>query len=287
MSEEHLEPFDDQPVFWRTAPGEDGRAPILYVHGVPTNSDLWEPFLTEAGGIAVDLPGFGRTTKRGDLHPTIPYYADWLGRFLDEVAQVDRIRLVVQDWGAGAGLGLAMEQPDRIERLVVLNSVPLLPGYRWHRTARLWRTPFVGGTMMGANWRWLGRLATREAIVRPGPMPDEFIRLCWDHFDYGTQRAILRLYRWADPEVLAAAGARLGDIRAPTLVLWGGQDPYIPAEFAALYGDALGAEEVEVLPDASHWPWYDRPDVVGRVAAFLGRRGAGDGPHGPAEAGPS
>ena len=52
---------------------------------------------------------------------------------------------------------------------------------------------------------------------------------CSRTFDPGTQRAILRLYRTSPPEALAAAGARLGTIAAPALVLHGADDRYIPA----------------------------------------------------------
>ena len=52
-----------------------------------------------------------------------------------------------------------------------------------------------------------------------------------DHFDQGTQRAILRLYRSSPPDVLAAAGERLGELDVPALVVWGTRDPYIPARF--------------------------------------------------------
>jgi pimeloyl-ACP methyl ester carboxylesterase len=54
-------------------------------------------------------------------------------------------------------------------------------------------------------------------------------------------------------------------------VVWGDRDPYIPASFADAYAAALGGPaEVLHLPDAGHWPWLDRPDVVGTVADFLG-----------------
>jgi pimeloyl-ACP methyl ester carboxylesterase len=89
-------------------------------------------------------------------------------------------------------------------------------------------------------------------------------------FDQGTQRAILSLYRSAPPEALAAAGARLGTLTCPALVVWGDRDPYVPARFADLYAAALGGSaEVRHLPDAGHWPWLDRPDVVDAVAGFL------------------
>ena len=67
--QEHHEDIDGQPIFWRSAPGEG--APVLYVHGVPTSSDDWVPFLERTGGLAPDLPGFGRSSKRGDLDYSI------------------------------------------------------------------------------------------------------------------------------------------------------------------------------------------------------------------------
>ena len=80
-----------------------------------------------------------------------------------------------------------------------------------------------------------------------GPLPADYVDSIWAHFDQGTQRAILKLYRSAPPAVLAGAGARQGDIRAPALVLWGDRDPYIPAEFADATGAALGDATVRHL----------------------------------------
>jgi pimeloyl-ACP methyl ester carboxylesterase len=99
-------------------------------------------------------------------------------------------------------------------------------------------------------------------------MPNDFIDSIWDHFDHGTQRAILKLYRSAPPDVLARAGERLSEINAPTLVLWGAEDSYLPTRFAHAYGEVLGGE-VEIVDGAGHWPWIDRPQLVERVCAFL------------------
>jgi pimeloyl-ACP methyl ester carboxylesterase len=253
---EHTATLGDQPVFWRT--GDDTSAPpVLYLHGVPTSSDLWLPFLARTGGLAPDLPGFGRSGKRGDLDFTIEGYARFVDDFLDLV-EVDRVRLVVHDWGA-AGLVWAQANPERVERLVVIDAVPLLPGYRWHPVARAWRTRGIGEIAIG--------LTTRFALRRV--LPRALADAVWPHFDQGTQRAILRLYRSSPEERLAAAGAQLGRIDAPALVLWGERDPFVPARFADGYAAALGDARAERVPGAGHWPWYDRPDVVERVAAFL------------------
>jgi pimeloyl-ACP methyl ester carboxylesterase len=265
VSEHHGE-LEGRPVFWRSAPAQ-GRAIPLYVHGVPDSSDAWVEFLARSGGIAPDLPGFGRSGKPGSLTYTIEEYADFLESFLGLVG-AERVSVVVHDWGA-VGLAYAQRHPERIERLVVMNAVPFLPGYRWHRTAKTWRTPLLGELSMGATNRFTLNLVSREANATRGPMPESWRESVLAHFDQGTQRAILRLYRSSPPAKLAAAGARLGELGVPALVVWGMRDPYIPARFAKAYADVLGARLLE-LPDAGHWSWLDRADAIDRVAEFLG-----------------
>jgi len=266
VSEHHGE-IDGLPVFWRSAEPPTGTATTLYVHGVPTSSLDWLPFLARTGGVAPDLPGFGQSGKPGYLSYTMEEYDLFLERFLDEQG-LERVSMVVHDWGA-VGLLLAQRLPQRIERLVIINAVPLLPGYRWHRTARIWRTPALGELAMGTTTRLTLRLLTRESNVAPGPLPAEWIDSTLASFDGGTQRAILRLYRSSPPERLAAAGARLGELQAPALVAWGTRDPYIPERFARDYAQALPAAQLQEYADAGHWAWLDRPDMVDRVASFL------------------
>jgi pimeloyl-ACP methyl ester carboxylesterase len=254
-------------VFWREAPSTDGGPPVVYVHGVPTNSDDWVPFLERTGGLALDLPGFGRSAKPNDFPYNIEGYVGYLDAWLAECG-VERYRLVLHDWG-GLGLVLAQRAPERVERLVLMNCAPLMEGYRWHRVARAWRTPLVGEMLMGFTFRANLRRSLSKAVPG-GVVPDEFLDSIWKHFDHGTQRAILKLYRSAPPDVLAAAGARLGEITAPALVAWGDGDPYISTEFAHRYPDLLGGPtEVEILPDGRHWSWVNRPQTVDLVTSFL------------------
>src|SRR5437763_10214026 len=110
-------------VFVREAQSRTA-SPILYLHGVPTHGADWIPFLERTGGVAPDLPGFGRSGKRGDLDYTMEGYERFLEAFL-ELVELDRVRLVVHDWGA-VGLLWSVRFPVRVERLDVLNSVPIL-----------------------------------------------------------------------------------------------------------------------------------------------------------------
>jgi pimeloyl-ACP methyl ester carboxylesterase len=240
---------------WREA----GEARVLYVHGVPTASWDWEPFLARMGGIAPDLPGFGRSGKPGDFDYSIPGYDRFLEAFCERVG-LERLSLVVHDWG-GAALAFAQRFPERIEQIVLFSCVPLLPGYRWHRVARAWRTPVIGELTMGFTTRWGFRRS----------LPPQIADRAYDDFDHGTQRAILKLYRSAPPEVLARYGERLDELPCPALVLWPRDDPYIAAEFGARYADALGGETTLEEVEGGHWTWHERPEVVGRVGKFLER----------------
>jgi pimeloyl-ACP methyl ester carboxylesterase len=278
---DHEGELDGRPVFWRsaslqmgangassTAHGSDAAVP-LYVHGVPDSSDAWLEFLARSGGLAPDLPGFGRSGKPGSLSYTIEEYADFLEAFL-ELVGVERVKLVLHDWGA-VGLAFAQRHPERVERLVAIDVVPFMTGYRWHRTARMWRTPLLGELSMGTINKRVLSFISRESNATPGPMPEAWQQSVLAHFDQGTQRAILRLYRSSPPEVLVQAGARLHELDMPALVVWGAKDPYIPARFAQAYVDALPNAELLELADAGHWVWFDRPDVIERVVEFLGR----------------
>jgi len=243
------------PVRWRQA----GDEPILWLHRVPNASEMWAPFQARAGGIAVDLPGFGRSGKPASFDYTIAGYGRFLTAFLDHLG-LERVRLGMHDWGA-VGLAFAQTHPERVERILALDVVPFLPGYRWHRWARMWRRPVLGELTMGFTSPRTLRAAT--------DLPPAMIAEVAEHFDHGTQRAILKLYRSASPEVLAGAGVGLRELDAPALVLWGDRDPYLPSRLAGELAQALPRGRAELVPEAGHWPWIDRPEVIDRVVGFL------------------
>jgi pimeloyl-ACP methyl ester carboxylesterase len=262
------EQIDGTGVLWREVPARAGAAPVVYLHGAPGSSGDLVPFLERTGGYAPDLPGFGRSDKPAHFDYSIGGYTTFLHEYVDRLG-LERFSLVMHDWGA-VGLALAQAIPDRVERLVAIDVVPLLPGFRWHRAARIWRTPLAGELFMGFSFRWNMRLASREWLAAEGPAPDAMVDELWRHWDHGTQRAILKLFRSAPPAKLAAAGERLGAVEAPALVVHGADDPYVPLSFAQALADALGGRtHVEVVESARHWPWIDRPEVVDRVADFL------------------
>ena len=266
LTQETIE-LDEQPVFLRRAGADE--VPTIYLHGIPTSSFDWLSPLALGGGIAVDLPGFGRSGKRGDLDYSLAGHVRFLDRLLDAL-ELDRVRLCMHDWGAAVGLAWASEQPARVQRLVVINGVPLLQGFRWRGPARLVRMPIVGPIAVGAATKPVLRRVSRRATAGPGPMPESWVSSVAENFDLGTERATLALLRSAAPDVLAEAGANLAAVTAPALVLWGEHDPYIPARFGAGYAATLGDATLELVENAGHWPWIDQPQLSARIVEHLG-----------------
>jgi len=260
---------DGVSTFFRRVPG-DG-VPTVFVHGNPTHSEDWQPFLERIEGpaLAFDLPGWGRSDRPPPAEFDYSMYglARFTKCFLQRMA-VEEHSLVVHDWGGLALIG-AQEEPERVRRLAIINSVPLLPGYRWHRTARIWRTRGLGELSNRLWTRRLADLGLRESRGDWSRHDPAFVDMIWDHLDPGTFQAILRLYRSGDPVRLTAAGERLGSIAAPALVVWGMRDRYLPPRFGRDYADRLPNSELMEVPSAGHWPWIDAPEVVDRVIGFL------------------
>ncbi|HYJ22081.1 MAG TPA: alpha/beta hydrolase [Solirubrobacterales bacterium] len=260
--------IDGVRVFYRRVEGEG--APTVYCHGNPTHGEDWLPFLERGGpAIAIDMPGWGRSDKPDPTRFDYSMYglSAFLEGCLDELG-VGRRKLVVHDWGALALIG-AQRRPELVERLVVVDAVPLLPGYRWHRIAQLWRRRPLGEFVNATTTKTAFRLSMRQARGDRGPMPAEFIDMVWGHWDKGTRDATLALYRHADPDRLAQAGRDLGRLSCPALVVWGDRDIYLPTRFAAAYAAALPDARLQTESGAGHWPWIERPALVAEILDFL------------------
>jgi pimeloyl-ACP methyl ester carboxylesterase len=241
--EDHTTELGGSPVFYRSA-AADGTPPV-YLHGIPTSSDDWAPFLERTGGIAVDLPGFGRSGKGGHLKYSADGHAAAVAALLDHLG-IGTVQLVAHDWGAAVALRLAERETARVERLVLIN-----PFLGLASLARLWRRPVIGELAMGAMPKFM---LARE-LRKGGPWPDERIDAIWEQFDQGTQRAILRLCRGDGAE------RRLVDAPPGSTVLVGEQDPWRP--------EPPAWSSAQRLTNAGHWPWLDDPGVVEQVADWL------------------
>ena len=257
-------------VFMRSIPGEG--VPAVLVHGHPTHSEDWLPFLERLEGpaVALDLPGWGRSERPGPerLDTSMQGLAAFFGRFLD-AAGIGEYRLACHDWGV-VSLIAAQAEPERLRRLVVLNAVPLFADYRWHWIARYgWRHRVLGELFNLLATKPALRVLSRRASAAPGGIPPELIEQTWRTWPRGIWPQALALYRSADPPALGAAGAGLARLACPALVIWGREDPYLPPSFGRRYAEALPEADLVDAAGAGHWPWIDRPDLLEVAVSFL------------------
>jgi pimeloyl-ACP methyl ester carboxylesterase len=241
---------------------------VVFVHGNPGSCDDWEPLTGAVGGIglralAFDLPDFGETIAPAGFEHSAPGYAAFVDAALTALG-IERVHLVLHDFGGPIGLTWAATHGERIASITLID-IGILPGYKWHRLARIWRTPVLGELFMAtANRRAFLMLVDRD---EPRGLPRPFTERMWDHYDKRTKRAVLKLYRATDepgaPDPALVAALKAAD--PPALVIWGGGDAYLPSHYAERQREFLAKAEVNVLPHSGHWPFADDPAEVERL----------------------
>lgn len=255
---------------------EEAPTAVAFLHGNPGSSDDWEPLVSAVGAtgkraLAFDLPDFGETIAPAGFEHTVEGYASFVDAALTALG-VERVHLVLHDFGGPIGLHWIAGHADRLASLTLID-IGILPGYKWHRLARIWRTPVLGEALMGTATRPAFRfLVNRD---EPRGLPRPFVERMFDQYDRRTKRAVLKLYRATDepgapdPQLLAALHER-GEL--PALVIWGGGDAYLPSSYAERQREFFPTAEVNVLPHSGHWPFADAPEEVEPLLlAFLAR----------------
>jgi len=255
----------------REEPGNG--VPVVFWHGNPTDGGDWAPFMERLArpSFAPDLPAFGRSgaPDPSAFDYSIDAYGRWAASFLDELG-VERYSLVVHDWGS-IGLMPALANPERVERIVVFNTVPFGVSYRWHLIARMiWRRRGIGEALNALTPGTLVGLAAGQA--RPGLrlMPADYrarIKRNWARTE--MRDAVLLLYRSASTAKLDEAGLNLELLDASALFLWAEDDPYIGTEDGRQMAARMPNATFEAVENAGHWPWVDRPELIDRAVEFL------------------
>jgi pimeloyl-ACP methyl ester carboxylesterase len=256
-----------QPRVLQAGPLDSAEA-VVFVHGNPGSCDDWAALAAAAGeigmrAVAIDLPDFGETLAPPGFAHDVPGYATFLDEALD-VLGVERVHLVIHDFGGPIGLVWAAMHADAVASVTLIGT-GILPGYRWHRLARLWRTPVLGELFQATATRRAFRMLLNRN--EPRGLPRAFVDQMYDHYDRTTRRAVLKLYRATDDP--GAAGVEFAKFMAPkdipALVVWGEHDAYLPSAYAARQRDAFPSAEVHVLSASGHWPYADAPETVERL----------------------
>ncbi len=246
--------------------------PVVFLHGEPTWSFLWRktiPPVRDAGFrcVAPDLVGFGRSDKPTDIaFYTYERHVELAATLLEDL-DLREATVVVHDWGGPIGLRLAVEHPERIERLVILDT-----------------GLFTGHQPMSEAWNLF-----RDFVERTEDLPVGFLVKGACKNDPGDE--VIAAYDAPYPDAASKAGARafpllipltpeapggeagqrvleaLREDRRPTLMLWADSDPVLPLATGERFAAAIGREKPRTIENASHFLQEDQGPLIGSLIA--------------------
>ncbi len=285
---EHLYPFKNH---WLELEGlqlhyldEGGGEAVVAVHGNPTWSfyyrELVRSLRSDFRVIVPDHIGCGLSDKPGDhdYEYTLSRRIEDFSRLMDDLG-LDDLNLVVHDWGGMIGLGWAVRHPERVKRLVILNTgafhLPKSKSFPW----RLWMvrdTPL--GPLMVRGFNAFARGASHVACTRKKLSKEVRDAYCAPYDSWAGRIATLRFVqdiplRPGDPcyDIVSETAARLEVFRdRPVLVCWGDKDFVFDHQFLAVWQRILPGADVHRFPDCGHYILEDASDeIIPLIRQFL------------------
>jgi pimeloyl-ACP methyl ester carboxylesterase len=229
-----------------------GDLPIVILHGWGAHIEAVGPILTALAGasdlIALDLPGFGESDSPEQAWD-VDSYARFMIHFFDELG-VDRAHLVGHSHGGRVSIALAADEPERVGRLLLVDSAGIPPkrGWRYRRRVAVAKLGRLLARVGGAPGRRLQARMRARVASRDYLDASETMR--------GTFRAV----------IAADLRDRLPRIGAPTLLVWGDRDEETPLWMAHLMEELIPDAGLVILGGAGHYSYADAPGQFGAVA---------------------
>jgi pimeloyl-ACP methyl ester carboxylesterase len=249
--------------------GGESKPPLLWIHGL---SGLWQNWLLNIPAfmdryrcIAPDLPGFGESEMpREDI--SITGYAHAIDQMCERLG-VECPTVIGNSMGGFAGAELAITQPTRVAKLVLVSAAGLSTEY--HREApllvgaRLW-TFAAARTSARADVvvrrKRLRRLALQGVVRYPEKLSAP---LTWELIQGADKPGFVQGLK-ANLEY--SFRDRLERIEVPTLIVWGRNDMIVPVGDAKRYAELIGANaRTEIFEDTGHVPMLERPSRFNKL----------------------
>ncbi len=243
-------------------------SPVLLLHGWPTSSYLWRkiipPLAEKRRVIAPDLPGFGKSDKPVCLSYTFGFYSDFVGRFLDAVG-INGAAMVVHDVGGPIGLLWATKNPDRLERLVILNTfVYPKTGLRLRLILLALKTPWINEFFVGP--RGISAIIKVGAADRRALSGNAIANYQAPFRSAESRKVALKTVNDASLSELEGLVDKLKNLKVPTLLIYGERDPYLRKEVKRLEADLADVRSISI-PNCGHFVPEERPDKLSALLA--------------------
>jgi epoxide hydrolase 4 len=260
---------------------EAGEGPlVVLLHGFPEFWFSWRfqiPALVAAGFrvVAPDMRGYNLSSRPSKV---AAYDIDRLAADVRDLIRergAERALVAGHDWGAAAAWVAAMNHPEVVERLAILNAPHprrMLQGLRRPRQlARSWymllfQLPWLPELAMRARGWWAWRQLFENEARAGAFTPQDIERYLEAWSQPGAPTGMINYYRAALRRTPGRAEARIRPVEAPTIVIWGQRDKHLGADLAEPDpADVPNLERVVRLPEASHWVHQDEPERVSQL----------------------
>ena len=263
--------------------GEGEGNPVVFVHGL---GGQWQNFIEtlpriaqERRVLALDLPGFGSSEMPAGGEISIQEYGKVVDGFC-EVLGLERVALVGNSMGGFIAAEVTIQNPERVERLVLISAAGITSSNILHAPTRLiGRVAKVvtAATTVSHHRRMSSRPVTRHvalALVARHPCKLR-ADAAWEGLIKGAGRDGFEAALMAS--VKYDYRDRLEEIECPTLIIWGENDSVISVEDAHEYERLISDSRKTVMEDTGHVPMMERPRAVNDVVLeFLAETGAAE-----------
>ncbi|MBJ7438532.1 MAG: alpha/beta hydrolase [Sphingopyxis sp.] len=259
--------------------GKRGGPAIILLHGSNSSLHTWEPLVERLGRtyriVTLDLPGHGLTGGTPDKD----YSADGMAAAVDVVAAklgLDHFILGGNSMGGWVAWRYALAQPTRVDALLLLDAagMPLRKGEKAPESNvgfRILKYPAGRWLATQITPRTLVEQSLRGSVEKQAIVDEAMIDRYWEllRFPGNREATVLRARMDREP----AMAARIGDIKAPTLILFGDRDRLINPSAAQTFHERIAGSEVVLLKGIGHLPMDEDPDATAAaIADFLTRR---------------
>lgn len=252
----------------------EGERVILLQHGGGLDSAIlsWElliPVLAQkARVIALDWPGYGQSDKP-DLIFDMPFYLNFFPKFMDAL-EIKKADLVGVSMGGAISLGSALDHPQRVGKLVLVDSYGLQRKAPFHKLSYLFvRIPGMRAlTYWSIKSKAMVRYSLKMILRRPGSVTEDLVEKVYQQLLIpGVTKAFSDFQNsdvgWEGLKTNFLD--RLPSLQAQTLVLHGGKDSLVPIVASQEANTLIPNSEMVVLEGCGHWPQRDNPEEFNRI----------------------
>ncbi len=226
--------------------------------------------------IVPDMPGYGRSSKELDHNDPFGDLAFAIRTMLDELG-IEKAHVVGNSYGGAAALRLALDRPDRVDRLILMGPGGIGPTRGLPTKGLKALFAYYGG--QGPSRAKLESFI-RDYLVHDGAAVDE--ELIDARYEASIQPEVVAnppLRRPSTPRTLwrmdFTRDRRLARATTPTLVIWGAADKVNRPSGGATLARTMPACDLYVAANTGHWVQWERPDLFNDLArSFLGSREA-------------